>query len=129
MTSLKHSKISNRRSEMKMLCLILATASLASACTPRGFKPPPSDEEAMTSKSRPTVNHVRQTLHECGDLQPKHEGESQTNANARVIECMFQKGFYFKSGWGGHCAVPDYREKLPACQNAPVRPRNTYYGQ
>jgi hypothetical protein len=111
---------------MKLLCLILALASMASAC---GLRPPPSDEEAMTSKSHPAVNQVRQALNECGDLQPKHEGESQTNANARVIECMFQKDFYFKSGWGGHCADPDYRANLPACQNAPVRPRNSYYGQ
>lgn len=115
---------------MKLLCLILAAACMGAACTPRGFRPPPSDEEAMTSKSRPAVNQVRQTLNECGDLQPKHEGESQTNAEARVIECMFQKGFYFKSGWGGLCAEPpEYRAKLPACQNAPVRPRNNYYGQ
>ena len=35
---------------MKLLYLVLAAASMASACTPRGFRPPPSDEEAMTSK-------------------------------------------------------------------------------
>ena len=114
---------------MKLLYLVLAAASMASACTPRGFRPPPSDEEAMTSQTRPTVTQVRQALNECGDLQPKREGESQTNANARVIECMFQKGFYFKSGGGGHCAVPDYRAKLPASVNAPIRSRNYYYGQ
>ncbi len=114
---------------MKLLCLILAAASMATACTPRGFRPPPSDEEAMTSKNRPTVPQVRQALNECGDLLQKLAGESQTNADARVIECMFQKGFYFKSGWGGPCSDPYYRAKLPACQNAPIRSRNNYYGQ
>lgn len=116
---------------MKLLCLMLAAASMASACTPRGFRPPPSDEEAMTSKNRPAVAQVRQALNECGDLQPikRQEGESLDNARTRVVECMFQKGFYFKSGWGGPCSDPSYRAELPACQNAPIRARNNYYGQ
>lgn len=80
---------------MKLLCLMLAAASMASACTPHGFRPPPSDEEAMTSKNRPAVAQVRQALNECGDLQPikRQEGESLDNARTRVVECMFQKGF------------------------------------
>ena len=114
---------------MNSLYLTLVVASLVAACTPRGFRPPPSDEEAMTSKNRPTVVQVRQALNQCGDLQPKNGGESQANADARVIECMFKDGFYFKSGWGGPCSTPDYRAKLPACANAPMRSRNNYYGQ
>ncbi len=56
-------------------------------------------------------------------------GESTANAEVRIDECMFDKRFYIKSGYGGTCSDPEYRAKLPACVNAPVRPREGYYGQ
>lgn len=114
---------------MKLLGLILTVTFVASACTLSGFRPPPNDEEALTNKSGPTITQVRKALNECGDAEARKDGESQNNFSARVVECMFQNGFYFKSGWGGHCSAPEYRAKLPACVNAPVRSRDGYYGQ
>ena len=116
---------------MKYLYLALVVTSLVAACTPRGFSPPPSSEELFTSGGHPTVNQVRKALDDCGDSQPiqRKEGESLDNARARVVECMFSKGYYYKSGYGGYCSNPDYRAKLPACANAPIRSRNNYYGQ
>lgn len=74
---------------------------------------------------------VRQALDDCGNAQPleRKHGETSDNASARIIECMFAKGFYFKSGWGGPCAIPEYQTELPACLNAPIRPRRGFYGQ
>ncbi len=116
---------------MKLLCLILAAISMASACTLRGFRPPPDLEEEYTSQVSPTLAQVRQALAECGFSQPLRQkgGESLDNARARVNECMFLRGFYFKSGDGGYCSDPNYRAKLPACANAPIRSRYSYYGQ
>ena len=116
---------------MKSLYLALVAASLVAACTPRGFSPPPSDEEAFTNKYRPTVNQVRKALDDCGDSQPiqRKEGESLDNARARVVECMFSNGYYYKSGSGSYCSNPLYRDRLPACANTPIRSRNNYYGQ
>ncbi|MEJ7138986.1 hypothetical protein [Amphibiibacter pelophylacis] len=114
---------------MKNIYILLTGAVFLISCTLRGFSPPPDDDEAFTSKKRPSIFDVRQALVACGDNKPKAPNERQENANARVIECMFAKGFYFKSGWGGNCSYPDYRAKLPACQNAPQRPREGYYGQ
>lgn len=116
---------------MNLLYLALFVACLFAACIPRGFRPPPSDEEAFTSKNHPTVNQVRKALNDCGDSQPmqRKEDESLDNGRARVVECMFSKGYYFKSGSGSYCSNPDYRVKLPACANVPIRSRNNYYGQ
>jgi hypothetical protein len=114
---------------MNLRYLILAVTCVITGCTLSGFKPPPNDEEALTHKSGPTVTQVRKALNECGDAESRKPGENQSNFSARVVECMLQNGFYFKSGWGGHCSDPEYRAVLPACLNAPVRPRNGYYGQ
>ncbi len=114
---------------MKKTILALLLTCITVACVPRGFAPPPSDDEAFTNKNRPNMNQVREALNDCGDNQAKKNNETQTNADARVIECMFAKGFYFKSGWGGPCSADEYRSKLPACLNAPIRPRQGYYGQ
>lgn len=116
---------------MKLLYLMLTNATMASACTPRGFRPPPDIEETYTSQARPTLTQIKQALADCGFSRPlqRIDGESFDNARARVNECMFLRGFYFKSGDGGYCSDPDYRAKLPACANAPVRPQNSYYGQ
>ncbi len=116
---------------MKLLCLILAAACMGAACTPRGFRPPPDIEETYTSHARPNLTQIKQALAECGFSRPlqRIDGESFDNARAKVNECMFFHGFYFKSGDGGYCSNPYYREKLTACQNAPARPQNGYYGQ
>ncbi len=45
------------------------------------------------------------------------------------MECMFDKGFHFKDGWGGMCSDPNYRPKLTVCQNIPQRSRNSFYGK
>ena len=115
---------------MKPVYLMLFIASMASACTPRGFSPPPDIEDTLTSRFRPTVDQIKKVLDECGHSQPlrKLKNESLDNARARVQECLFAKGYYFKSGYAGVCANPEYQTDLPACRNAPVRPRNSYYG-
>ena len=114
-----------------ILIIIIFTLHITSGCTPRGFLPPPEDEEAYTSKNDPPAAQVRSALDECGDSQPMklEDGESHDNAVAEIDECMFRRGFYHVSGWGGMCASPNYRENLPACANAPIRPRWGYYGQ
>jgi hypothetical protein len=119
---------------MKLLYGFLL-ASLLVACTPTGLRSPgPSDEYAWTNKNNARSEQVRSELKQCGDgyltsnLRPR-SGESTDNAAARQEECMFTKGYYIKSGDGGYCSNPYYRSKLPACLNAPVRPRQGYYGQ
>ncbi len=134
MAGLKHFKTLSRGDEMKLLYVFLL-ASLLVACTPTGLRSPgPSDEYAWTNKNNATPEQVRSELMKCGDgyltsnLKPR-PGESTDNAAARQEECLFSKGFYVKSGYGGYCANPHYRSKLPACLNAPIRPRQGYYGQ
>jgi hypothetical protein len=116
---------------MRYLFLIPVALCLIAGCYPRGFRPPPSDEEAYTSKNNPTLAQVRKALDECGDTQPLHpkNGELIDNARARIDECMFRRGFYHVSGWGGFCSVPEYRTELPICEGTPIRSRNDYYGQ
>jgi len=116
---------------MKLLCLILTFASMVAACTPRYFRPPLDIEETYTSQARPTVAHIKQALADCGFSRPLQRigSESFDNARARVNECMFLRGFYFKSGDGGYCSVPMYRATLPACIDAPIRPTEGYYNQ
>ena len=116
---------------MKLFCLMLTVVNLIAACSMRGFSPPPSIEEVYTSRANPTLAEVKKALDDCGFGRPLQRmgNESLDNARARVNECIFLRGFYFKSGDGGYCADPEYRAKLPVCKNAPVRPRNGYYGQ
>ena len=114
---------------MRFICYLLSAVIMMVACTPRGFRHPPADDESFTSKGNPTAAQVRKALFDCGDGRPKRNDESQTNADAKVIECMFNNGYFFKSGWGGPCSMPEYRLKLLSCKNAPIRPRQGYYGE
>lgn len=120
---------------MKSLYLVLVVTSLVSACTPTGLRSPgPSNEYAWTNRDGATPEQVRPELLQCGNGRDfsnfiQLDGESLDNARARLQECLFAKGFFPKSGDGGYCSDRDYREKLPACANAPIRSRNNYYGQ
>ncbi len=112
-----------------MLTIVILTA----ACAPIGLRSPgPSNEYAWTNRNNAMPEHVLPELTKCGggyQALSVRIGESTDNARARIQECMFAKGFYLKSGHGGYCSDPEYRPELPACQNAPIRPRNGYYGQ
>lgn len=120
---------------MKPFYLTLVVASLVAACTPTGLRSPgPSDEYAWTNRNGATPEQVRPEMLQCGNGRYLSNvtlinGESSDNARARIQECLFAKGFFPKSGDGGYCSDRDYRAKLPACQNAPIRSRNNYYGQ
>ncbi len=120
---------------MKSLYLVLVVTSLVAACTPTGLRSPgPSDEYAWTNRNNATAEQVRPVMLQCGGGRYLSNvtpiiGESADNARARIQECLFAKGFFPKSGDGGYCSAPDYRAKLSACANAPIRPRNNYYGQ
>lgn len=117
---------------MRTRCFLLITASLVSACTFEGLRSPgASGPYAWAGKNNPSLDQLRQALKECGDGEPvkRIDGETLDNARARAEECMFNKGFYIKSGYGGYCANPQYRLELPVCANAPARSRHSYYGQ
>ena len=120
---------------MKLLTLVLGLTFMTVACTPAGLRSPgPSNEYAWTNRNNATPEQVRPELLKCGNGTTysnvfQLDGESTDNASARLDECLFAKGFYIKSGHGGYCANPVYRAKLPACQNAPFRTLEGYYGR
>ena len=118
---------------MKLRFFIPIMSSMIVACTPTGLRSPgPSNEFAWTNRAGAIPAQVLPELTQCGGGYQKLDvkrGESTDNARARIQECMFSKGFYNKSGYGGYCSDPDYRIKLPVCLNTPLRPRNDYYGQ
>lgn len=122
---------------MKRSFLMLILVCVTVACAPRGFSPPPEPYEEFAHKhKRVTVDEIKSSMIDCGYLpewgyagQPEDDYQKRMNGKVIRLECMFQKGFYFKDGWGGYCSEPEYRPKLPACLNAPIRPRQGYYGQ
>lgn len=119
---------------MRSLFLMLSICSLLGACTFEGLRSPgPSHEYVWTNRNKATPAEVLPVLESCGgggrQVVIEKAGESTANANVRIDECMFAKGFYFKSGSGGTCSSPLYRVKLPACMNVPVRPSEGFYGQ
>ena len=120
---------------MRRLSLMFVIPSMLVACTPTGLKSPgPSDEFAWTNRAGAKPEDVRIEMLKCGNGRYlsnviRINGESSDNAAARLEECLFAKGFFPKSGNGGRCSDLDYRAKLPACKDAPIRPSTGYYGQ
>ena len=97
-------------------------------CSTRGFRPPPEPWEEFEAVNRSvTFDEVKNALEFCGDLKEYGyagpPGKRTRNDVAQRMECMFAKGYVFKSGWGGICSDPGSRDKLPACKDAPIRPR------
>lgn len=135
MKSKEHRRIPVKDNEMRAaLRVIVSAAVLALAgCGFRGLKPLPSAEEAFTDKRGAGSSEVKVALDSCGYKESMSaslkKGETLDNARACVMECMFSKGFYCRDGWEGMCSVPEYSAELPACENAPHRPRYHYYGQ
>ncbi|KZS14398.1 Uncharacterized protein APZ42_020256, partial [Daphnia magna] len=108
--------------------------SLLAACTFEGLRSPgPSHEYAWTNRNKATPAEVLPELERCGgggrQVLNVKAGESTTDSEVRIDECMFAKGFYIKGGYGGYCSNPFYRITVPACQNVPIRSRNNYCGQ
>lgn len=122
---------------MKPLYLALVVAFLVAACTPRGFRPPPEPyEEFAHIKGRITLEEIKASMIDCGYLpewgfagKPEKDYQLRMSGKVTRLECMFQKGFYLKDGWGGYCADPNYQAELSACANVPMRSLNNYYGQ
>jgi hypothetical protein len=105
---------------------------LVGACSVfgNGFKPPGYENEAWTSKQKPSQTEVDRALISCGVIQLSNGlgSDRGENAGAIIQECMFAKGFYRKSGYGGSCATPEFRARIPTCVNAPLRSRDSYFG-
>lgn len=100
---------------------------MSAGCSMRGFKPPPDPWESYVRKDRKaSFEEVKRELLECG-YEPLSYGnppdKNTDNENAARMECMFSKGYVFASGWGGLCSRSELRGSLPACANAPIRPR------
>lgn len=114
---------------------MIAVTGLNVACTPTGLRSPgPSGEYAWTNHNNATPEQVLPEFLHCENkylsLEMKQRNdESLDNSRARIQECMFAKGFYIKSGYGGYCSNPNYRAELPACLNTPIRPRQGYFGR
>lgn len=118
---------------MNRLYLHLSIAFVVTACNlGRGFKPPPNANSLEVWGSRNGISQktIDSAMTECGyTILEYGYGEDKTrNASAQRVECMFSKKFFFKDGWGGICSNPTDRGTLPACANAPIRSRNSYYG-
>ena len=93
----------------------------------RGFKPPAEPWEAYIRQDRKApFDEVKRELLACGYTPISYASppdKNTENDNAARMECMFAKGYVFDGGWGGICADPERRARLPACANAPIRPR------
>ena len=106
-------------------CALVALISVG--CSTRGFRPPAEPwEEFVRQDRKVSFDEVKRELLSCG-YAPLSYGslpdKSTDNDRAARIECMFAKGFFFGDGWGGICADPERRARLPACADAPIRPR------
>ena len=104
-----------------MMCVMSA------GCSMRGFKPPAENWEAFVRQDRKvSVEEVKRELLDCGFWPAGYSsppGQATENDAAARMECMFAKGYVLGSGWGGFCSEPDRHAALPACANAPIRPR------
>jgi hypothetical protein len=118
------------KTTLKNLIFILLLSLIAACNLGRGFKPPPNANEGWTSKQNPSQAEINKAMIDCGVVELSNGAGLDNSENERAVrtECMFRKQFYMKSGWGGPCATPEFRARIPACANAPIRSRNSYYG-
>jgi hypothetical protein len=116
----------------KISTAVSATAAvlLLVGCV-RFFPNPPNNQyEYWAHKLKNNPTQINEALAECGiplsgGSEPRDEDSSYNpdNGRAKRTECMFAKGFVLKSGFGGLCSIPEDRARLPACKDAPIRPR------
>jgi hypothetical protein len=85
---------------------------------------PQRDYSAEWEKPWASRKDVLQAMKECGYIRFAlgYGNDTSVNAFAAREECMFAKGFTYRSKWTGLCSEPEYRSSLPACKNAPLRP-------
>lgn len=114
---------------LKKLCsvMLFITATLSTGCTAyltRGFRGVADYSDSWVQKGK-NKHDVVAAMKECGftNVMAGYGEDNSNNAFAAKQECMFSKGFKNSEGRGGLCSDPSYRVTLPACQNAPVRPR------
>ncbi len=120
---------------MNLKYSIILFVFLISGCAPRGFSPPPEPYEEFALKNgMATISEVKTSMIECGyskesfdDPRPAsiyNRLSSEEKLNSAILreECMFSKGYYYKSGSKGLCSDQGYRAKSTACQNFPIRP-------
>jgi hypothetical protein len=115
---------------LQALILILLLSFVAACNIGRGFRGPQDDNVSWTSRHFSSQQEIDMALYSCG-VVGLSEGlgvDRSHNGRAIIEECMFKKKFYRESGFGGVCSLPSYRPELPACANAPIRSRNSYYG-
>ena len=97
-------------------------------CTLRGFQPPPFAYDSFVDKDGVKIvkEEAIKKMTECGIDRPdvgRASSDKTENDIALRDECLFSKGLFNGTGWGGICADPERRARLPACTNAPIRPR------
>lgn len=117
---------------MKRLYLIVIVVFTLAACNlGRGFKPPSNENENWTSRNTTSQLVINKAMLDCGFtvLEYGYGVDNGDNADATRQECMFANGFFRKSGSGGICSLPRFRETLPACASATIRSRSSYYGK
>lgn len=115
---------------LQTIFITLALALMAACNIGRGFRPPDSFNKVWASRENHSQAEIDKTLTNCGVVYLSNGAGLDRGETANVIieECIFAKGLYLKSGYGGTCSTPEFRARIPACANAPLRPRNSYYG-
>jgi hypothetical protein len=117
---------------LQIIIAALALMLLAGCNIGRGFRPPSDSNSLETWGHKSDINQqkINTAMLDCGytSLTQGYGTDNSENSRVERTECMFRKNFYFNSGYGGVCSDPDRRLKLPACASAPLRSRNSYYG-
>lgn len=115
--------MSKKHTTIMLLLAALATTGCTAYLT-RGFRAP-ADEDDMWVKRGISKAGVITAMQECGytSTQQGYGNDNSINGHAMRQECMFSKGFKRNDGSGGACSDPEFRVTLPACKNAPARPK------
>lgn len=119
----KSNDMQKKYTAIALLLLMLVTTGCTAYLT-RGFRAP-ADEDDVWKKRGISKVEVVTAMQGCGytDTQQGYGEDHSINGYATRQECMFLKGFKRNDGRGGVCSNPEYRATLPACKNAPIRPR------
>jgi hypothetical protein len=112
--------------------LITSLIMLFTACNiGRGFNAAPPAYEGWIHKEGYSKGKSIEAMQACGYLSADGQipvSDNNNNTRATLQECMFAKNFHSKDGYGGICTLSNNRTTLPACANAPIRSRDSYYG-
>jgi hypothetical protein len=95
--------------------LLISFLISISACSVRGFQPPPPNYKAWI-KNGTTEQDIKQAMLDCGYPNPFTTANASGNDEAKWENCMFKKGYKYSSGYKGMCATAINAKDLPACQ-------------